>query len=195
MQTTTQGAERYSAVGYIDELVKAYTEIVELPWDSAISGAEKVWFVIYDPTQERRLRLHLPEFETATRRAHHQWKLIDITDAFAHWMAAHDYRDAYFEAPDLLDLALEDFAGGLAALVAGGLAAPDADAETVVALLGVASLFGLNHVSSLLERVRARIRGRLLVFFPGQHAGSNYRLLDARDGWDYLAVAITAKNT
>jgi hypothetical protein len=178
-------------VSYIDELVKAYTEIVELPWDSAISGAEKVWFVIYDPTQERRLRLHLPEFETATRRSNHRWKVIDITNAFAEWMAAHDY----FEAPDLLDLALEDFANDLAALIADGLTTPDADAETVVALLGVASLFGLNHVSSLLERVRARIRGRLLVFFPGQHAGSNYRLLDARDGWDYLAVAITAKNT
>jgi hypothetical protein len=32
----------------------------------------------------------------------------------------------------------------------------------------------------------------LLVFFPGQFDNNNYRLLDARDGWNYLAVPITA---
>ena len=34
--------------------------------------------------------------------------------------------------------------------------------------------------------------GRLLVFFPGEVEGNNYRLLDARDGWNYLATPITA---
>ena len=33
--------------------------------------------------------------------------------------------------------------------------------------------------------------GRLVVFFPGQFEQNNYRLLDARDGWNYLAVPIT----
>ena len=43
----------------------------------------------------------------------------------------------------------------------------------------------------LMEAVTDRVRGRLLVFFPGEREGSNYRLLDARDGWNYLAVPIT----
>jgi hypothetical protein len=37
----------------------------------------------------------------------------------------------------------------------------------------------------------ADIQGRLVVFFPGQFERNNYRLLDARDGWNYLAVPIT----
>jgi len=32
-----------------------------------------------------------------------------------------------------------------------------------------------------------------LVFFPGERDGSNYRLLDARDGWNYLATPIAAQ--
>ena len=31
----------------------------------------------------------------------------------------------------------------------------------------------------------------LSIFFPGQYEQNNYRLLDARDGWNYLAVPIT----
>jgi len=41
--------------------------------------------------------------------------------------------------------------------------------------------------------VESSIRGRLLVFFPGEYENNNYRLLDARDGWNYLAVPITAR--
>jgi len=29
------------------------------------------------------------------------------------------------------------------------------------------------------------------VFFPGQLEQNNYRLLDARDGWNYMAVPIS----
>ena len=46
-------------------------------------------------------------------------------------------------------------------------------------------------VSALLNAVNDAIAGRLLVFFPGQHEGNSYRLLDARDGWNYLAIPIT----
>jgi len=40
--------------------------------------------------------------------------------------------------------------------------------------------------------VEPHIQGRLLIFFPGVYEQNNYRLLDARDGWNYLAVPITA---
>ena len=59
-------------------------------------------------------------------------------------------------------------------------------------MLGVATLFGLTRVSTAIEKVAPVIKGRMLVFFPGQHENGNYRLLDARDGWNYLAIPITA---
>jgi hypothetical protein len=107
-------------------------------------------------------------------------------------MASHKYREAYFEEPEDMELALRDFGTYVAGLVTDALTAPDADDNIVVAIQGLASLFGHTRASPLLEAVAPSIRGRLLVFFPGQHDGSNYRLLDARDGWNYLAVPITA---
>ena len=67
-----------------------------------------------------------------------------------------------------------------------------ADEETIVGVTGVAALFGFMRVSKLMEMVEDSIRGRLLVFFPGEYEDNNYRLLDARDGWNYHAVPITA---
>ena len=63
--------------------------------------------------------------------------------------------------------------------------------SSVVAVSGVGALFGFTRVSLVLKLVEASIRGRLVVFFPGQYEQNNYRLLDARDGWNYLAVPIT----
>jgi hypothetical protein len=62
----------------------------------------------------------------------------------------------------------------------------------VVAVIGLASLFDFMRVSSLMERVEDTVRGRLLVFFPGEYTGNVYRFMDARDGFNYLAVPITS---
>jgi hypothetical protein len=64
--------------------------------------------------------------------------------------------------------------------------------DTVVALYGVGSLFGFARISEVIPLVESRIRGRLLVLFPGVYEQNNYRLLDARDGWNYLAIPITS---
>jgi hypothetical protein len=48
-------------------------------------------------------------------------------------------------------------------------------------------------VSALLDALNEAVAGRLLIFFPGGHEGNSYRLLDARDGWNYLATPITPK--
>ena len=175
----------------IEGLLKAYERFLELPWDRTLAGPQKVWFAIYEPTQERRLRLHLPEFGTATGDAGHAWIHLDLTDAFAQWMAQHEYHEAYFEQPEDMELALQDFASAVSQQIVAVLTAPHVDANTVVAVSGLASLFGLTYASAVFETVASAIRGRLLVFFPGQHNGSMYRFLDARDGWNYLAVPIT----
>jgi len=66
------------------------------------------------------------------------------------------------------------------------------DEEAVIAVSGVAGLFGFGKVSGVIEKVAPKVRGRLVVFFPGEHEDNNYRLLDARDGWNYLAIPIKA---
>jgi hypothetical protein len=177
-------------MGKIEDLVAAYTRFVRLPWERNLAGPQKCWFVVYDPRDERRLRSRLTLFELATREARHSWTLCDLTDAFAEWMVKEEYRDSYFASPDDLDLILGDFRRATGDRVRDVLCAAGSDEDSVVAVLGVASLFGFLKVSAMVEDVAPAIRGRLLVFFPGEHEGNNYRLLDARDGWNYLAVPI-----
>ena len=68
----------------------------------------------------------------------------------------------------------------------------DTGANSVVAIQGVGSLFGILKVKELVDKLAPMAAGRLLVFFPGSHENNNYRLLDGYDGWNYLAVPITA---
>ena len=180
-------------MSYVDELLAAYGRFVELPWQQSLASPQRVWMAVYPPEHERRIRLHLPAFRATTNEHQHPWALIDITMSFESWMAAHDYRDAYFEDPELLETALPGFFDHLVAGVKAQLAKHDA-VDGVVALLGAGTLFGLGagvKVSALINAVSDAVAGRLVVFFPGEHEGNSYRLLDARDGWNYLAVPIT----
>lgn len=172
-------------------LLKSYGAFVRLPWQTALSGREKVWFCLYEPRDERRLRARLADFAMVTKDAGHDWHSFDVTTAFEEWMARHEYQEGYFAEPEFIAPALDDFLSGLAESL--GQALDSADGDTVLALVGVGALFGITRVSALIERVSERIRGRLVVFFPGTREGSNYRLLDARDGWNYLAVPIEAE--
>ncbi len=178
----------------IELLARNYERFVALPWQNNVAGPERVWFAVYDPSQERRLRLRIPEFEIATKKAGHTWHYVDLTDAFAHWMAGHKYREAYFKRPQLMtDAVLAGFKSTVVDQIISALTAPDVDSGSVVAVGGLASLFGLVLASDVLEAVSPSIRGRMLGFFPGNYENKMYRLLDARDGWNYLAIPITAQ--
>ena len=180
-------------MSYIDELLAAYRKFVALPWQQNLAPPQRVWMVIYPPKHERRLRLHLPAFKAATNEHDHRWALIDITTSFEHWMAGHNYQDLYFEDPELLETALPAYFDHLVAEVRAQLS-EHAEPDGVAGILGAGTLFGLGEavkVSALLNAVNDAIAGRLLVFFPGEHEGNSYRLLDARDGWNYLAIPIT----
>jgi len=61
-----------------------------------------------------------------------------------------------------------------------------------VAVTGLASLFDFMRVSSLVERVEDSASGRMLIFFPGEYVANIYRFMDARDGFNYMAVPITS---
>lgn len=93
----------------IARLVDSYHSFIELPWEKGLAGVQKVIFAVYDKTEELRMRAQVEEFEIATKSAGHDWLLIDITDSFPQWMAAHDYCEGYFESPDDLQDCLPEF--------------------------------------------------------------------------------------
>ena len=177
-------------MGKIEDLATAYQRHVSAPWQRTLSGAQRVMLVVYEKETERALRARVGEFEQATSRTGHGWKLVDCSKWFSEWMARDEYRDAYFESPDLLAMKLDsEFKREVTQRLEAELS--QADDNAVVALLGVASLYGFVRVSELIHDVERSIRGRLVVFFPGTKNENNYRLLDARDGWNYLANGIT----
>ena len=179
-------------MGRIDKLAERFGSYIALPWQKDLAGAQRAIFIVYDKTDERRLRARIGLFDLATTEAGHRWLPCDLTGAFADWMASTSYRDSYFESPEDLQLKLEEeFVEYVASRVRAVLAAPDADDGSVAAVYGVASLFGFVRVSELMKAIEPDVRGRIAVFFPGEYEDSNYRLLDARDGWNYLAVPIT----
>src|ERR1035438_2452712 len=156
-------------MGKIEQLADKYKQHISLPWQHTVAGAQRVVMVVYDKELERSLMARKEAFAMATRDERHEWFEVDVADCFATWMASEEYRDAYFESPDDLQMKLEvEFA------------------EFVAARIN--SVLDRDDVTKLLEPA---IKGRLAVFFPGTYDQNNYRLLDARDGWNYLAVPIT----
>lgn len=177
----------------MDALLKAYSRFVALPWASNLAPPQRVWLVIYQPSDERRLRARVAAFAVATSQAEKSWKLVDVTDGFAEWLSSHPYRDTYFKQPAMLSAAaLRDYEKSVVSQVITQAGSAINDPEAVVAVLGAGSLFPFTKVSKLIETLAPQVAGRLVIFFPGDRDGSNYRLLEARDGWNYLATPITA---
>ncbi len=179
-------------MGRIEKLVEHYTRYISLSWQKDLAGPQRAIFIVYNKAEERRLRCRIELFEMATRDANHAWKACDLTQSFAQWMSSIDYRESYFESPEDLSLKLdEEFLEFVAGMVRQTLTAPDVDDQTVVGVYGIASLFGFIRVSDLMGKIERDVRGRILVFFPGEHENGQYSLLDGRAGWNYLAVPIT----
>ena len=182
----------------INKLLSAYKDFLSVPKQEGLAAIQRVIFAVYDKTDELRLRNVIDEFSLVTKEAGEKWLLIDITNAFPKWMVEQEYKDAYFECPD--DMAgyqtgeLVEFTSSLIDDLKDQIT-KNSDSSTVIAILGVGSLFGLARASTVVEGIKDAVSGRLLVFFPGEHHPENhtYRLLDARDGWNYLAIPLLAK--
>jgi hypothetical protein len=174
----------------IDRLNANYQRQVSLPWATNLAGKQRIWFAVYPPAEERRVRANLQQFEAATHAAKHGWLAVDLTRLLPEWLSQHEYRQGIFAEPqflsshqDLEELAVER--------VQQACTAEEADLNAVVVILGLGSLFDFIRVSRLLDSVEGTIRGRLLVFFPGEYRQNSYRFMDARDGFNYMAVPIT----
>lgn len=175
----------------VSDLVEAYATELTLPWRSGLSGGERVWMLVYPPDMERTMRAAIPKLELATGQSGHGWTVSDITDELGAWIATHRYAEAFFEEPtDFTPAIIDKFEAELVAKVREQIAtAPESD---VVALVGIGSIFPFLRASSVIKAIDDEVRGRLLVLFPGLHDPEthSYRLLDARDGFDYRARVI-----
>ncbi|MCK9310967.1 MAG: DUF1788 domain-containing protein [Bacteroidales bacterium] len=176
----------------VDQLLAKYELVVNEPWSSSLSGQERIWFLVYDPAEQRKVDLRLGDFETATIKAGKKWAEISLKKCFPTWMAAQAYRDSYFQSPQYIVEQLEgDFKTFAIDYLKKKIANKSTDSDTVIVIKDVSSLFGFIRLSEILKSCDKVFTGRMLIFFPGEFERNQYRLLDARDGWDYLARPIT----
>ncbi|OQA13363.1 MAG: hypothetical protein BWY64_03662 [bacterium ADurb.Bin363] len=170
----------------IKRLLESYSKFIAVPWRDDAAAAQRVIFCVYSETDELHLRASIDEFEIATSQTGHKWAVFDLTDIFPAWLGTQRYAESYFQKPHLLPnlmpklllYIVEEFSKFLA--------------QQVVALQGVGSLFGFLKVKEVVEKLAPLVSGRLVVLFPGSYENNNYRLLDGYDGWNYLAVPLTA---
>jgi hypothetical protein len=178
-------------VSRVSDLVNAYAAELTLSWRSGLSGGERVWMLVYPPELERAMRAALPRLELATREAGHGWREFDITGQLGHWLANHRYAEAFFEDPsDLTPSIIDHFESQLVAEIREQLSL--ATDDDVVVLVGIGAIFPFLRASSVIKAIDEAVNGRLLVCFPGLHDPDthSFRLLDARDGFNYRARVI-----
>lgn len=177
-------------MGRVEDLAERFGRNMQVPVSVTGVAAERVLIVVYDKELERPLRERFGEFQNQAEAAGRRFTRVDCTTMFADWMASLEYRDSYFEEPEHLSSKVE---GEFKKVVIERLrqSLQGADARTVVAVTGTASLYGFVRLSEVIREIEPDVQGCLAVFFPGTKDSSNYRLLDARDGWNYLAHSIS----
>ncbi|MCS6260457.1 DUF1788 domain-containing protein [Shewanella baltica] len=177
----------------LSKLLNSYESHISLPWPSTVSADERTIFLVYHKEDELKLRARIGEFEQATTQYSHPWTLLDLTNSFETWMSEQDYKETYFEDPEYLTGLYGDFADELVERLTKQFV-DDQDENEVIAMLGCGTLFGFASVSGLVEAVAEHVKGRLVIFFPGEVHNNNFQLLDAKDGWGYHATAISANS-
>lgn len=176
----------------IKRLVQSYSKHIAVPWRDDAAAAQRVIFCVYNENDERLLRAKLDEFEIVTRQTGHDWNIYDLTDTFSIWLSSQRYSQSYYQKPELLSTLLPKYLEHISDEFKSFLQENEIKDDCVVAINGVGSLFGFLKVKEVVDKLAPMVKGRLLVFFPGSYEDNNYRLLDGYDGWNYLAVPITA---
>ncbi len=176
----------------VKRLIKSYSEFIAIPWRDDTAAAQRVVFCVYNEQEELRLRAQIEEFEIVTKDTGHNWALFDLTNTFANWIAEQRYAKSYYQQPHLLVTLLPQYKAYITEKFTNFLSDTTVDKNLVVAVKGVGTLFGFLKVKDVVDELAPLVPGRLLVFFPGSFEDNNYRLLDGYDGWNYLAVPITA---
>lgn len=176
----------------VEDLLVAFRDRLKIPWRSDEAAAGRVWILWYDKAHERRVRGRIGEFRFATEDAGKGWREFELAPRFGEWVAQQKWFERAAKRPGTLSTVIGQFADHLNKSVRQSLG--ECGANDILALTGVASLFGLTRAQDLISNVADAVPGRLLVTFPGVHRDGIYRLLDARDGYNYLAVPIPSEN-
>lgn len=171
-----------------DDIMSAFDRQVRLPWQDDIPPAGRVWIAWFEKSMQRKFTQRLGEFEPLAIAANKGWRRLDLSLVFGSWIARHEFFEVLVHHPKEVRGLLPEFEDHVAGLIRAELAA--CSSEDVLAVDGAGSLFGLARLSTLISNVVTSIPGRLLVGFPGKHSAGVYRLLDARDGWNYHAVPL-----
>ena len=173
----------------LQQLLENFERQVALPFAEHLPSAQRVWFVVYSPEQERRIRFLLPDFKLAAEKHGKTWHEIDLTNLVPQWVSEHEYRDEYLSDPTLLDE--QTILSPLSERVAKQIASFELTLNSVCVLCGLGGLFGFVHVSPLVSSIQELVSGRLVCFFPGSRDQNSYHFMNARDGWNYHALPIT----
>ncbi|QDM40804.1 DUF1788 domain-containing protein [Altererythrobacter sp. TH136] len=171
-----------------EEIMSAYRRHLSLPWASNLSDAERTWILWYAPALERRITAQAIEFEQAAREAGYGWRQVELSSLIPSWLATNRHARRLMKRPNEIAALSGDLLSHLTQAIR-----TQAEAQSerdILALFGAGALFGLVSVASVIETAAPFIRGRLLVAFPGVYEGGRYRLLDARDSWNYHATPI-----
>lgn len=180
----------------IDQLLERYRRHIELPLRPGLPPSQRIWFAVYPPEEERRLANRIDDFAMATKAAGHPWVRIDLQGSLANWLSSveDDERSDWFRHCEDIDLyAKTEWKNVLAEFFHSQAATAPHPDRTVFALTGLMDLYDFLHVSELIDSLETAFPGYLLVFFPGVREGNTYRFLDARTGWNYLAIPILAE--
>jgi len=180
----------------IDRLLENYRSHIQMPLRNGLPASQRVWFAVYPAGDERSLVNRVDEFEMATKEAGHAWRRIDLKGCLSKWLASIDdeERAEWFRHPNDIELyAKTEWKAVLTSYIQKEVAKTPAPEGTVFALTGLMDLYDFLHVSELIDGLEKTIPGFLLVFFPGEREGNTYRFLDARTGWNYLAVPILSE--
>jgi hypothetical protein len=180
----------------IDQLVENYRNHIRMPLRPGLAASQRVWFAVYPAADERRLINRVDEFEILTKDAGHPWVHVDFKGQFASWLASLDEseRSEWFKNSSDIELyAKSEWKDFLTSFFTSTVANTPEPNRTVFALTGLMDLYDFLHVSELIEALEPVCAGFLLVFFPGEKEGNTYRFLDARTGWNYLAVPILSE--
>jgi hypothetical protein len=178
----------YRKLSTVEELLEAFRKRLAVPWRADEPSAGRVWMLWYDKTYERRVRGRLGEFRLATEQSGKGWREFDLAPCFAQWLVQQPWFERLAKRPGTLSTVIPQFEDHLVRSVKAEL--EKCGDKDLLTLTGVASLFGLIRASALIDDVINSIPGRMMLTFPGVHQGGIYRLLDARLGWNYLAVPI-----
>lgn len=180
----------------LDHLIANYRRHIQLSHSPGLPTAQRVWFAVYAPDDERRLQTKLGEFDLSTREAGYFWHAIDLRGRLTAWFQSVDPQELpdWFQHPkDIRTYAKTGLQEQLVDFIRAEMAKAAEPGRTVFALTGLMELFDYRHVSEVLAEVEKSFKGFLLVFFPGEREENTYRFLGARDGWNYLAVPILSE--